>query len=129
LQINELDKALIYTHQALEIFNNSVEKNDFSMAPSYQRLGNIYLQKKEYIKASEAYFNALKIVEKINKNSKETAICYRDIAILYYNSGNPDKALIFIKKSINILEKNKEKLYFEVLKLLDAINYYLGVLK
>ena len=90
---NLLDSALTYHYKALEIRERMSEGSDieiYILKDSYSGIARIYYMKQDYIKASEYYNKAYKVVCDIyNANDKEVLGAKRnEYIVLYYGKKN-----------------------------------------
>ncbi|NMH88641.1 tetratricopeptide repeat protein [Flavivirga algicola] len=103
----KIDKAIDYAEQGLELLKGVNNKNTGFF---YMRLGYLYNDKSEHIKALFYYKKALEVSEELDY---ELGIgkCYQNIGVTHVKMGNYDQALDYDLKALKIYEKhNKENL-------------------
>ena len=132
------DTALYYYLKALK--NATKQKNDKLCSESNSNIGNVYLDKANYSKATEYYIKALKTAEEINDKEK---IAYNkgNIGIVNLDQENFAKSLDYFFESIAIYRSIENKYgeamnlgniglnYFEQNKNKKALKYYLEALE
>jgi tetratricopeptide (TPR) repeat protein len=97
---SKYDKAIEYANYALQCEEIELYQKAFaynSLASSYNLLGN-------YPKATEFYYNGLKIHEELN-NFNGIAVTYNNIAFVYYSQNDLRKSLELFNKTVNILKQ------------------------
>lgn len=132
------DKAIEYGFSALEL-SKKINYNK-GIAQSYNDLGIIFYDKKEYSKALEFYNNAIIIRNKLNDKNGLASI-YLKIGIVYESTGDYAKAIENSQKALSIYEElnndygitacmnNIAVLNFDIGNINEALDYYLKVVE
>jgi len=102
--LGEYDNAMNYLQKALDYELGKKIKDNGAISRLYQNFGLVNYGKKDYKKALEFYFKALKLQQ--NGNSlKDQMIITNSIALCYSEMKNHDKALEYFKKALVLANK------------------------
>ena len=96
-------KAIEYGNKALELSTKLNYKR--GIAQSYNDLGIIFYDKKEYTKAIKFYNNSLKIREILNDQNGKAGLLMK-IGIVHESNGDFIKAIEYSQKALSIYEQN-----------------------
>ena len=101
--LQSLDVCLYYIEELPEVH--------IQLARCYNSMGNCYYRgPKDYTKAREFYYKALKKIEEISRSAKyhyELPVCKNQIATVYEGEGNYPEAIKYYKEAIRLLEELK----------------------
>ena len=135
--LGEIDSAIIYGNQAVEILKQHPDSLDYFI--SEYNLGNIYLYEDDHIQALVQFKKAAKIIDqnfeayiKIDKDkvNLNRAYCQASIGIIYQKLEDYESAELIFKKAIKISYKvegwESETLRSVILGNLGQLYYYLG---
>lgn len=100
---SELDKALEYNQQAIEIFKSI--NNPKGVAGVKTNLSQVYTKLGNYPKALEFNFKALKIYEE-TEEYRNKGIVYENIANIYYELREFDKSKTYYLKALNLYKNH-----------------------
>lgn len=100
---SELDKALEYNQQSIEIFK-SID-NPKGVAGVKTNLSQVYTKLGNYPKALEYNFKALKIYEETDEH-RNKGIVYENIANIYYELKEFDKSKTYYLKALNLYKNH-----------------------
>ena len=103
----ELDKAMEIYQKAME---NAKQLNwKFEIARTFNAIGNNYLTQGKYQLALENYLQGLKLCDELGGESnpksrikRQISDFYNNMALVYNYLGNPERALEFYEKALNI---------------------------
>jgi signal transduction histidine kinase len=99
-----IDSSLKYSVRGLE---TAITINwEYGMAENYEIMGLAYISNGQYYLASEKYFKALSIREKLN-NKYKLGIINRKIGDCYSVLMETQKALVFYQKALPLLQEDK----------------------
>jgi adenylate cyclase len=107
----EIPQAMDYYNKAIKLYE--INENKTGLAGIYILIGNLYLSQKEFDKANGYYSKCIKISEEIKDNVLKSVyinICYGCIGRINLDTGNYFKALEYLIKDKEILEKGENKL-------------------
>ena len=104
----ELEKAMEIHQKVMEIAKQLNWK--FEIARAFNSIGNNYLMKVEHQLALENYLQGLKLCDELggesnskSKIKRQISDFYNNMALVYNNLGNPERALEFYEKGIKNL--------------------------
>ena len=100
-------RALDYHFKALKIFEKIDDKDE--IAKTEIDIGRFYYYQRNYVKALDNYFAALRILEHNEKSVLATAKLYTDVAIVYKDEFQFDKALEYSDKALILYENENNK--------------------
>ena len=106
LQVDEKDKAIEYTNQAIEIGRKINYQKGIAWA--YNTFGNMSFDQGNYPEALRNHSICLKIMKEIGFK-KGQATSYNNIGIVYFNQGNYFEALNMHNASLKIVEEIGDK--------------------
>ena len=102
---NNIDMALSYYNECLQIQRKLLPSNHPEIAFTLMNIGNVHQKKKEYDLALIDYRAALSIQLLCIPNHENTAVAYYNIGALYYNGfHNYCEALINFEKASEIYQ-------------------------
>lgn len=101
------DSVLIYSGEALRLSKKASLENFISL--SNQKIGDYYLQKEDYGKATEYYLEALKI-EKLRNNKLRIANLALSIAFVYFIMEEFCTSMNYYQQALNIYTSEKDSL-------------------
>ncbi|MBX2962385.1 MAG: tetratricopeptide repeat protein [Cyclobacteriaceae bacterium] len=106
-------KSLNITDKAIEHYSKAIElaKVANSMRMYYalhDNLGNLYLDKKDYIRALPLLLTALSAPESLGKNPKSDLSVLSNLTNIYVHLNQPQLALVYAKKGLAILDEHPE---------------------
>ncbi len=107
--IRDFKTAEDYYKNALKIYENTAPEN-INVAHSLINLGDVACDKGDLTSAEEYYEKALKIIELLAAGSKLESEVLHNLGILMKKKKQPDKALIYLRKAVDSIEKQMEKL-------------------
>ncbi|ETO35898.1 hypothetical protein RFI_01162 [Reticulomyxa filosa] len=103
LQENIFEDALFHSQQHLQLCINTFGLNHPFVADSYNYLGSVYREKKEYVESIEYYNKALTIsLNVFGMNHPWTANIYTNIGRSYNRNNQYDKSIEYQKKGLKI---------------------------
>lgn len=102
---NNFDEAGYYLSLADELNISEESKSNL-----YHFKGQVYYEKKEYIKAKEFYEKSLEI--KVKNNDNNLTVTYNDLALTYMGLKDFIKAEEYYKKSLDLKVKNLGENHF-----------------
>lgn len=105
-RMNEFDKALDLTNQALELIEGKEEGNMGLLAAVYGTKGSLYLSLKEYDKA----YQAIRTAHEISKNyniPEELIVDKNNLSMYYEHMGKLDLAAEYSKASYDLAKETK----------------------
>ncbi len=102
--LNEIDSAMYYANEAVELANKMNDK--ILMARARGRKAGTYYSKGKYDKASEEYFESIKIAEQVHERFAIGS--YLGIGQVYRKTGNKEKAEEYALRSLRLAEKYKD---------------------
>ncbi|MEM8944462.1 MAG: tetratricopeptide repeat protein [Planctomycetota bacterium] len=92
--------------RALEIFENNLGPNDYSLVAPTEVLGQVFVAQDRYEEAIPLYEKAQKIVvDTHGSDHPDHAFLLTDIATLYLKQGNAEKGLSLIDQAITIRDR------------------------
>ena len=103
--MGEFDKALATFAKAEEILTSNGDADPYELAGLYNNTGLVYQDMGKLDKAIENFELALDYLAKADDTEAEIATNSANLAIAYYSSGNLNKALDCLNRSIAIFEK------------------------
>lgn len=110
LTYSDPEKALEYLNQTFELIRVSKKSLELELAKCYNREGIINTMQGKYFKAIENYQKALDIFIMLRKIDPDNQILhegivniYGNIGTIYYHQKNCNEAIIYWKKSIQLL--------------------------
>ncbi|CAF3877511.1 unnamed protein product [Rotaria sp. Silwood1] len=102
----DLEKALSYYQQTLELQEKSSVPNYASLATTYINIGEVHRDKGDYSTALKLYEMALQIQEKaLPSNHLSLATTFNCIGLVHRDIGDHSKALSFYEKTLQIQKK------------------------
>ncbi len=107
-ELGEFDNAFDYYRKSLNLYQEL--KKSSEIVTMTLHLGDIYLKRGVHDKALEYYFRAELIGKEIINNDKLTAIILGSIGEAYNDKGDYLKALDYLEKSTNILNRLGDKM-------------------
>ena len=110
------EKSLKYYKKALKIYKKTFGENSPKLATTYNNIGQVLDSLDYRNKALQKYQTALDILYKnhYNKNHKEFAMLYHNIATIYIKQGKYQESLSLLKKALAINIKNYSEYSIEV---------------
>ncbi|MFX0062802.1 MAG: tetratricopeptide repeat protein [Candidatus Hermodarchaeota archaeon] len=99
---NDLNHALEFFHQCLELFKEITNKQ--GLAACFYNIGRIYQQKGEYIQALEHLQESVTIFQEIN-DRHGFAKSLNVIGMIYQVRGELNRALTYFRQSLRIFKK------------------------
>ncbi|MFT6983719.1 MAG: serine phosphatase RsbU (regulator of sigma subunit)/tetratricopeptide (TPR) repeat protein [Crocinitomicaceae bacterium] len=102
--MNEYDSALFYVDRAFDISRK--HHIDLLAVKSINMRGSIYAYKGDLVKASDQYFKALSLAEKIHE--KHTITSYTNLGYVFFNLANYKKCTKYCEKGFQLAEKYKD---------------------
>lgn len=102
--MGKFDDALAAFKNAEAILLASKNTTDYEFAGLYNNTGLVYQDIGQLANAAECFEKALTYLEKVPDNEAEVATNRANLAVTYYNSGNKEKALDCLNKSIEIFD-------------------------
>jgi len=118
--LEKYDSAYISCNNALRFAEN--QKNEFVIAKVKNVLANYYLDKNEYDNANKCLMEALMIFEK-QGIKKDIANVLNGFGLLYDDLKEPDKAMIYYNRVIDLSKESDSKRQ-ESAAYLNISNYY-----
>lgn len=113
--LQDYNKSLQYQELSLNINQNLVPLNLYSLAIAYGNLALTYTKIDNYEKSLELNIKAVKIREKIlSKNDPVLAVGYNNLGSIYIRLKDFKNALFYLKKSLKIREKILNKNHLEL---------------
>ncbi|MBE9467652.1 MAG: hypothetical protein IMY72_04930 [Bacteroidetes bacterium] len=115
IENSEYSKALTFLEKAKNLYNNLLNKNPFninlkkSKARCINNIGAIYFKIGKF-KEAHKYINMRINMSLNNKDSVKIAFLYTNLAVVHNKLGNLDSSLYYNRKSLKILDANKENL-------------------
>jgi len=123
LKMKNYEKSLSYFNKSLAIREQLFGKDSKDLAPVLNNIANIYYEYyKENKKALEFYQRSIAISEK--SWGADITITYQNIANIYSEMGEYDKAIEYLNKTIAVFEKVRATNIPEI----DKINYFSAIL-
>jgi tetratricopeptide (TPR) repeat protein len=101
----DLNSALNYAKEAVEIRERILKPNDASLAQAYNDLAGNYMHLRKVTEAETNYKRALKIYE--DNGDPRAAACYSNLSLVCVEQGKGDEAEQLAQKALAIDEKNK----------------------
>ncbi len=115
-QMQNYEKAIEYYNKALLIVKDKDE--EMETAKTLSNLGNVYYEAKDFREALEYYKKSLKITEDKEQSSEDfklsdnalrgKAILLNNLGLVYKNSGDYEKALVYCKRAIELKDSISE---------------------
>ncbi|MBN2524422.1 MAG: tetratricopeptide repeat protein, partial [Bacteroidales bacterium] len=122
------DSALDYHQKALRIQQIIYGNMHKKVADSYLAIGNVYnWVLYDVYNASDNYYAALRILEKLPSLNKEKLIrCYYNLAVICQEIGELDKALTYENEILNVLDNqiHNKMIFKEITYTLIANTYF-----
>ncbi len=109
LKVNKPDTALILARQALEIGIRL--KDDLTNAEALGNMAECFTYQSLFDSSAIYYLKAITVSEKLN-NTKKMASFYNGTGIVFYQLGDYEKAISYMKKAADIKYKENDLLYF-----------------
>ena len=100
------DEAYQYFQQALKLYIHLSGDNDTSVAKCQQKLGCIYLNRKNFDQSLDSFLHALRICGQAGDEENMLASIYQGMGACYYNKGEYDLALENFARCLRI-QKNE----------------------
>lgn len=100
-EISEIDSSAKYFHKAIA----AIEKEEAQDFEIFSGIGNVYFFRGDYIKAYEYYLKFLKLAE-LEKKPSLISRAYSCVGIALKEQKKTNESLVFLKKSLDIAEKN-----------------------
>jgi tetratricopeptide (TPR) repeat protein len=121
VKTNQLDKALNYASDALEIFKKLGER--FMIALNYMNYGTIFKHMKDWEKSKYYFKTTIEFMENL-KIPYHLADCYRQFADMYRKKGEAAKTVYYLQKAKDIYQSisaaNYVKQVEEEIKIIQA---------
>ncbi len=111
LESHKLDyeKEFVPLYKMVESLLSSVQGNSFQLAQLSYLLSSNLMKHKRFHDSLKYNELAIKISEDVDKKHPVVALFYRDKAMIHKFLGNPEKAILYSLKDIEILEKHAGK--------------------
>lgn len=108
LRRGDYDRALEYTQSALQLYRSNPKTDPADLAWTYGNLGAIWYRKKDYPRAIANAHEALSMLEKHfpEELPHDYIVAYNDLANVYVENGEPEKALEYLQKALAVHKKN-----------------------
>ena len=87
----ETEKAMQYYYKVKEIYDKTLDKNDYRLAAYYNNVSSAYKELGQMENAEKACYSAIEILEKSDKFMGEIAVTHVNLAHLYYDADNVDE--------------------------------------
>lgn len=100
-------KAVVHLKEILS--KPEVEQYEDIKANITALVGRIYLERGEFDLASRSYFDAVKVMERLNMR-RELGHTYSDIAWLYFKQFNDAEVQVFVNKALEIGTKIRDEI-------------------
>ena len=97
------EKALPLYEKTLKIYNANLDEFDVKFGGFYNNYALALADAKEYEKAEECYFNAVRVMEKAENFKPDLAITYVNLAHLYELTENAEKITDCLFKAYDLL--------------------------
>lgn len=109
LRRGDYDRALEYTQSALQLYRSNPKTDPADLAWTYGNLGAIWYRKKDYPRAVANAHEALSMLEKHfpGELPHDYIVAYNDLANVYVENGEPEKALEYLQKALAVHKKNR----------------------
>jgi tetratricopeptide (TPR) repeat protein len=128
--LKKIGLSLQFAKEALEISENILDCNHFSLAISYGNISMIYRDLEEYDLSLDYAKKALAISEKILVNNHiSLSIDYGNISLVYHNLKKYNFSLDYAKKSLEISEHILDKNHPELARVYNNIAFIYRDLK
>ena len=128
--LNKIELSLQFAKEALEISENILVSNHFSLAIRYGNISMIYRNLEEYDLSLDYAKKALAISEKILVNNHiSLSIDYGNISLVYHNLKKYNFSLDYAKKSLEISEHILDKNHPELARVYNNIAFIYRDLK
>jgi serine phosphatase RsbU (regulator of sigma subunit) len=105
-EMGQLDKAIEYSNQVLEI--NKESKNFYGVANTLIQLGQIYYAQQNYKTSLQKLEEALKLKKELNDN-RDVALILRYLGNININNSFTDKGIKLLNESLQIAIKQNTK--------------------
>lgn len=117
----QYDTTIFFYNKIIEL---AAENNDSAtIGEIYYLIGKSYYKQDKYAKSMTYNFDALSILEKIDKKDYISDI-YLDLGRIYYFSNNPDKSLHYYEKSLKYASEISDSL--RIAKIYSWLGYAYG---
>jgi tetratricopeptide (TPR) repeat protein len=117
-------KSLAYIDKAIVLYRVIGTQNEMNMAIVSK--GVILYQKRQYKKAIDCYFTALKYFEQHPQGNEDNIwYVYSNLGILYMEQGQHLEAIKYCQKAIHFIDRKKEKAIIE--DELQKSNLYINI--